>query len=88
MAQNKYEGKWSQWIHMVSNGRWIVGEKRGDYWFSKNAELPVGQEEIRGHNPLDLVGKGAITYASPNTAIRALKRVYNPDEPSEARPEG
>jgi len=86
MVQNKYEGKWSQWIHMVSNGRWIVGEKRGDYWFTKNADLPEGQE-LRGHNPLDLVGKGTITYSSPNTAIRALKRVYNLDESSEARSE-
>ena len=87
MAQNKYEGKWKDWIHMVSTGRWIVAEECGGFWFTINAELPPGQEEIRGHNPLDLVGKGAITYSSANTAIRALKRVYKLDDASEARPQ-
>ena len=88
MAQNEYNGKWKSWLHSVSNGRWIVAEECSGYWFTKNAVLPAGQEEIRGHNPLDLVGKGAITYSSPNTAIRALKRVYKIDESSEARSEG
>jgi hypothetical protein len=86
MAQNEYHGKWSRWLHKVSNGRWIVAEQRGEYWFSKCAELPPSQEELRGHNVLDLVGKGCRTYANPNSAIKALRRVYNPDDASQARP--
>lgn len=74
MAQNEYSGKWKKWLHPVSNGRWIVAEHRGDYWFTKNHK---GEAELKGHSPLDLVGKGTITYASVNSAIKALLRVYD-----------
>ena len=80
LGQNQYNGKWSRWIHKVSNNRWIVGEKRGEYWWTKNADLPPSQEELRGQNTLDLIAKGAKTYANPNSAIKALKRVYNPED--------
>ena len=73
---SEYEGKWKDWIHAVSNGRCIVAEKRGDYWFSKNSVDDPGEHEIRGHNPLDLVAKGVRTYASRESAVRAFKRVY------------
>lgn len=87
MAQNEYEGKWKHWMHKVSNGRWIVAEQRGEYWFTKNTKEDTGKIEIKGHNPLDLVAKGARTYANVNAAIKALIRVYNPKNASEARPE-
>jgi hypothetical protein len=86
MAQNEYNGKWKRWLHMVSNGRWIVAEERDGYWFTKNTVENTGSIEIKGHNPLDLVGKGARTYANVNAAIKALRRVYDPpDGSSEAR---
>jgi hypothetical protein len=87
MAQNEYAGKWKHWLHKVSNGRWIVAEQRGEYWFSKNTVEAPGKIEIKGHNPLDLVGKGTRTYANVNAAIKALRRVYNPPDASEARTE-
>ena len=86
MAQNNYDGKWKYWIHKISNNRWIVAEKRGENWFSKNADLSPSQKEIPGANPLDLVAKGCKSYANVNAAIKALKRVYNPPDASQARP--
>lgn len=85
MAQNEYNGKWKRWLHKVSNGRWIVAEERGDYWFTKNTVVAPGSMEIKGHNVLDLVGKGGRTYANVNAAIKALRRVYDPPDASEAR---
>lgn len=83
MPTAAYLGKWKHWIHLVSNGRWIVGEKRGEYWYSKNAKnLEFFQDELKGHNPLDLVAKGCLTYASTASAIKALRRVYNLDHAS------
>jgi hypothetical protein len=85
MAQNEYNGKWKRWLHKVSNGRWIVAEERDGYWFTKNTTEDPGVIEIKGHNPLDLVAKGARTYANVNAAIKALRRVYNLEDASEAR---
>ena len=55
---SEYDGEWKRWVHRVSNGRWIVGEQRGEYWFSKNTFESPGELEIKGHNQRDLVGKG------------------------------
>ena len=88
MTPQPYEGKWKRWMHQVSNGRWIVAEERGDYWFTKNIVEGPGSAEIKGHNPLDLVAKGARSYANINAAIKALQRVYYPPNASEARPDG
>jgi len=87
MAQNNYNGKWSDWIWKVSNGRWIVAENRDGTYFTKVTVDSCELGEIRGHNPLDLVAKGAQTYANPNAAIKSLKRVYNPEDASQARTE-
>lgn len=86
MAQNEYNGKWKRWLHKVSNGRWIVAEQRDGYWFSLNSVESPGEIELRGHNPLDLVAKGVRTYANINSAIKALKRIYEVEDASEARP--
>ena len=84
MAQNEYSGKWKRWIHKVSNGRWIVGEERDGYWWTRNHK---GAAELKGHGPLDLVGKGTTTYASVNSAIKALMRVYDLDAGETRTPE-
>jgi hypothetical protein len=73
---SKYDGEWKHWVHRVSNGRWIVCQQRGEYWYSRNTVDPPGELEVKGHNQLDLVGKGIRTYATVHSAIRALKRVY------------
>jgi hypothetical protein len=31
MTRTEYNGKWKEWNHEVSNGRWIVAEECGGY---------------------------------------------------------
>lgn len=80
--------KYESWIHPVSNGRFIVAERRGDgRWCSKNTETNPGAITVIGINPLDLVAKKIRTYANFNAAVKAFKRVYKvevPDIPENA----
>ena len=82
-----YDGKYKAYVHPVSNGRYIVAEKRGKWWFTFVTKENPGTTEVQGYNTLDLVAAGARTYANVNAAIKAFRRWYNwDDDAREARP--